>query len=298
MCVSYASAQKGKIAFVRDGNIWVMNADGSKQERITSSGLCSNPTWSPDGKKIAFSVQAKKDYYESAANIWVMDLNSRTATKLTKGQKDSNDSPSWSPDGKWIAFVNIPPLSPNIDYVEVPGWVEIIAPSGRKRQKVIEGCPGGSISWSPGSDKLALVMYSGEASELWSLSISGSSRKLYEEVEEDEYGNLYFDEIFNTKWSKDGKQIYFGEHKFRGRGSTIALLSGISLSNKQVKILLRLPDGSMNFDLSPDEKHIVYSKKKMDTEMEEIWLLNITEPSNPQKIADNAGQPAWQPVFK
>src|SRR3970282_1788267 len=48
-----------KIAFTSDvgaggSNIWVMGIDGSNPTKLTTSGSDKNPTWSPDGTKIAF----------------------------------------------------------------------------------------------------------------------------------------------------------------------------------------------------------------------------------------------------
>jgi Tol biopolymer transport system component len=55
------------------------------------------PRISPDGKKIAVSVQNGRD-----ADIWVYDIAQTTLTKLTFG--GTNRTPAWSPDGKRIAY--------------------------------------------------------------------------------------------------------------------------------------------------------------------------------------------------
>src|SRR5262249_37103884 len=54
--------RNGKIAFSsdRDGNseIYTMNPDGSNQVRLTNNpGVDTYPTWSPDGRMIAFISQ-------------------------------------------------------------------------------------------------------------------------------------------------------------------------------------------------------------------------------------------------
>lgn len=52
------------------------------------------PSWSPDGKSIAFSMQG---------SIWKVDLATRAATELTYSSA-YHSSPDWSPDGKWIVY--------------------------------------------------------------------------------------------------------------------------------------------------------------------------------------------------
>ena len=46
----------GRLAFVRDKNIWVMNADGSDQQMISEVGNADGrPSWSHDGRQIMFT---------------------------------------------------------------------------------------------------------------------------------------------------------------------------------------------------------------------------------------------------
>jgi uncharacterized repeat protein (TIGR01451 family) len=90
------SSDGSKIAFSRDGTIWVMNADGSDQVQLTSG---SEPTFSPDGEKIA---------YTDNQDIFVMDADgSGTPTNLTN-DAPANFTPAWSPDGSKIAFATGP----------------------------------------------------------------------------------------------------------------------------------------------------------------------------------------------
>ena len=76
-----------------------MNAGGSGQIRLTdNSAGDAEPSWSPDGRRIAF--QSNRD---ENAEIYVMNADGSRQTRLTN--EAANDRfPSWSPDGQRIAF--------------------------------------------------------------------------------------------------------------------------------------------------------------------------------------------------
>lgn len=77
-------------------------------------GLPYRPTaidWSPDGKRLIFSMSASGTLGERAfaSDIWVIGLNGRNLQNLTGdaiGVSADDKSASWSPDGKRSVFVS------------------------------------------------------------------------------------------------------------------------------------------------------------------------------------------------
>jgi WD40 repeat protein len=61
-------------------------------------GEILNPTWSPDGRRIAFMALAG-----GTSDIYIYDLTSKTLKNMTSDVY-GDVQPAWSPDGKWIAF--------------------------------------------------------------------------------------------------------------------------------------------------------------------------------------------------
>ncbi len=95
-----------RIAFVstrnggQQGNIWVMNANGSEPTRITADNSVADrkPAWSPDGTKIAFLSNR-----DGEIQVYTMNADGSDLKALTNLETHDGD-PSWSPDGGKIAF--------------------------------------------------------------------------------------------------------------------------------------------------------------------------------------------------
>jgi dipeptidyl aminopeptidase/acylaminoacyl peptidase len=93
-----------KIAFAteRDGDfeIYVMDADGSHQTRLTNDPAGDlHPAWSPDGTKIAFTT----DRGGNCCQIYSMNTDGSNPVRLTDDAAFNSDA-SWSPDGTKLAF--------------------------------------------------------------------------------------------------------------------------------------------------------------------------------------------------
>lgn len=93
---------EGRIVFSDETNdIWSMQANGSRLRRLTSAPAQEfDPTWSPDGTRIAYRHQTGDD---ATTEIFVMDADGSHQTSLTRNE-ESDWGPDWSPDGDVIAF--------------------------------------------------------------------------------------------------------------------------------------------------------------------------------------------------
>ena len=108
---------KGKIAFVRDKNIWTMDASGGQQMRICEAGNADGRlSWAPDGKRIAFTRSGSVDLkgpdnlggYHKVYDLFVafvdsaMNHNTTFWYRITDGV--GSRDPEWSADGKTIIY--------------------------------------------------------------------------------------------------------------------------------------------------------------------------------------------------
>ena len=84
--------------------IYVMDADGQNQQRLTNNRRYDRyPSWSPDGKRITFASDRRGDL--GNFEIYVMDADGQNQQRLTNNPFSDRD-PSWSPDGKHITFTS------------------------------------------------------------------------------------------------------------------------------------------------------------------------------------------------
>jgi TolB protein len=87
-----------QIVFIRSGDIWTMNVDGSDQKQLTQASRADfAPVWSPNGRMIAFSRGTSK------SQIYVMNADGSDQRPLAPSSANELD-PDWSPDGKRISF--------------------------------------------------------------------------------------------------------------------------------------------------------------------------------------------------
>ena len=91
-------ARKPYIAYLHEGNLWVVDSDGSNPRQLTHFDYAGNPRWSTDGKQIVF-----ESIVGNQSEIFVVDPEKGVPRRMTY-DPSWDMIPSWSRDGKWIYF--------------------------------------------------------------------------------------------------------------------------------------------------------------------------------------------------
>ena len=131
----------GHIAFIRDGNLWLIRADGAEERQLTFDGGYSSPAWSPDGSALVFIRAIEGQSPASGlSEIGLIDLATLEVQHLVQPEETPfalettfyrYQTPVWSPEGEEIFFV---------------------ASDGRASGSSIRGVRLSDGSWSPAPD--------------------------------------------------------------------------------------------------------------------------------------------------
>jgi len=102
--------KNGRIAFVQGPDIYTMNPDGSDVRQLTAF-TDDNPAfwenWSPDGKRIVFSLFPAPDFF---GQLWLMNADGSNQHLLLNDPGYDDEAPSFSPDGTQVIFSRCGPL--------------------------------------------------------------------------------------------------------------------------------------------------------------------------------------------
>jgi hypothetical protein len=134
------------------GDIYVMNADGSGEIRLTNDGLNSSPAWSPDGSSIAFCKAFVFDVIDVFFEVYRMSVDGSGAVGVVEHGCD----PVWSPDGSRIAYTDYSLFGPNPE-------LAVVRADGTGRSR-LQAAPSTGLlegsrnpSWSPDGAQIAFT---------------------------------------------------------------------------------------------------------------------------------------------
>jgi len=170
----------------RDGErgVYVAESDGSNVRRVSGQGFAAVPSWSPDGKTLAF-VRAEPDR-PRVWNLWLAVLESGDLRRLTSHRYGAPWGASWFPDGRRVAYSHEDRLLVH----DLETGRERVFPSPRKGRLVR------TPAVSPDGRLVIFQVYRDGA---WLLDLEdGSMRKVLADPTAEEYA-----------WSPDGRRVAY-----------------------------------------------------------------------------------------
>jgi hypothetical protein len=262
----------GRIAFTRalDGNgeVYVMNADGTGQTNITNNPAWDGfPAWSPDGSKIAFHSNRNWD-------IWIMNADGSGQTNLTNNPA-WDGFPAWSPDGSKIAFESDRDGNSEIYVMNADG-------SGQTNLTNNSADDFWSPAWSPDGSRIAFTSDRDGNWEIYVMNADGTEQSNITNNPADDWG---------PAWSPDGSKIAFTSFR-DGNGEVYVMnADGTDQAN-----LTNNPAGeTWSPAWSPDGSRIAFTSDRDGND--EIYVMNA-DGTDQANLTNNPAEdmcPAWSP---
>lgn len=174
----------------RDGEraVYVADADGKNVRRITGEGFAAVPSWSPDGRMLAF-VRAEPSK-PKVWNLWTVDLETGETRRLTSHKVGQPWGGAWFPDGRRIAYSHENRL---VVLTLADKTTKVYAPPKK----------GGWIRTPAVSPRGSRIIFQVHRDGAWLLDLEdGSMRKVLSDPTAEEF-----------TWSPDGRRVAYHSRK-------------------------------------------------------------------------------------
>lgn len=294
-------------------DIWTVKPSDLVTINLTNGNSYNlNPSWSPDGSKLAFETTRDGNW-----EIYLMDTNGTNLINLSNDPSD-DEYPKWSPDGSKIAFIsnrggNQDIYAMNSDGTDVvnisndsgdsimPVWApnseSIAYLSGDKdlRKIVINDLKQGTtisypnashlnfMSWSPNGDFITFSSEMDGNSEIYILDIE---RRLIARL------TTTPDTNYQPYWSPSGNLIVYWSINKDVLGTSVRVISADGSIDRKLAPNSLVDTGGI---WSPDGKYIAFYSAQDTTS---LYIMDI-DGSSPRQLVSRIQDSslAWQPCL-
>ena len=274
----FACTRATQLAYVSNAEgydaIYVVNSNGSGATRLSSERVIDgDPSWSPDGSKIAFRSGPAGNY-----EIYVMSAAGSDVVRLTNFPGNDYD-PVWSPDGSRIAFVSARDDNSEIYVMNADG-------SGLVRLTNSHG-EDADPSWSPDGRKIAFRSDRDGNSELYVMNADGSN--VVRLTKNDTYDG-------EPEWSPDGARITFTRESSCDYYYYYDCYRNLFVMNADGTGAVQLTSDSYDSapSWSPDGRWIAFVSYVAECDCSGIAAISPDGSDRRQILAARASKPSWR----
>jgi len=233
------SPDGSRLAYTESVWVWTVPADGGAPVNMSAdeAGPAAHPSWSPDGRWLAFAVGG------------IGDRNSLVVTSADAVDRsivfESDDgipaSLGWSPDGRRLLLASNA-AAPTIRAVDADGSTSNVLFAGPQGTRI------GAARWSPDGTRIAFAQWTLVETDglvtitdltIWTMAADGSDRKVAATLRT-------ASAVSDPGWSPDGSQLTFAVSGTTGQANPGAYVVGIDGSGlSQV--------GTLGFEATPGD---------------------------------------------
>jgi len=286
----YMARQIGGAAWSSDGktivfvanisgrsNLWLVPSEGGWPTQLTiSDQRQTEPTWSPDGKWIAYMSDYEGD---EQWDIFMASPATGQVVNLTRTRETAEQNPRWSPDGRYLAY-EVKPRTSSVFEIDVFDMLL------REVKHVTTGTPPDKLNtnpiWSPDGKWIVYTQEQakGTDSNIYIAEVaSGQSTLLTAHSGESTY---YANDI-----APDGKKLLVTSNAANGY-ENVGLLD---IASKKISWLSKVKWEIRGANFSPDGKSVVWTAN-VDGNVD-VYLHDLgTNLTKELPLAKGVNQPA------
>jgi dipeptidyl aminopeptidase/acylaminoacyl peptidase len=191
---TWTAGRKELVVVARTDGLWKVRPDGSRAARIPRTRGAKRPSWSPDGRRIAFA---------RGADLFVVNADGTGLRPLSARPRSVEADPAWAPDGRTVAFAR-------------DGSIVVARHNGAGARVVARTARSRDPAWSPDGRRIA---YSSDGDLFVVRARRGTPARLTTRPELEQA----------PAWSPDGRELAFTAAGriavIRADGSNLRLLT-------------------------------------------------------------------------
>jgi TolB protein len=260
-----------RVAYSRDGRIWLVDSDGANANPITSRGL--TPKWTPNGRALVYN------YIDSDVSpIMLVDIGTGAQKALTsmRSTQGQDYAPAVTPDGRSVIFSRNTPTGTDLYSIPLTGGSPVRLTSSRGRDSFSPTISPDGLRMSFAANRAGNVeVYVADAdgTNIQALTSGGVGEKTGRD---------------SPDWSPDGRWVAY--QSGIGTSQQVMVVNVRDQSMRQVTSEGRNDDPSW----APDSRHVVVTSTRGGSP--QLWVIDVQGGRARQLTRGSASRAAaWSP---